>query len=173
MNELTTLFAAAAALAGILTSICIWSPRRASAKIAAILTATAFLPAVYVGFLHLLSMPKPVELEWWHARAAEATVLASSMQEDEGIYLWLQLEQASEPRAYVLPWNRALAEQLQAARREAERNESALRMRLPFEASEDELEPKFYAAPQPAPPAKPDEGGEGPAIYAPDDGRAA
>jgi hypothetical protein len=165
MTELTTLFAVNAALAGILATICIWSPRRAMAKIAAILTATAFLPAVYVGLLHLLSMPKPVGLEWWHAHVEEATVLASTMREDEGIYLWLQLDQAPEPRAYVLPWSRDLAEQLQAARREAESSRSALRMRLPFEASEEDLDPKFYAAPQPALPAKPDEDWEGPASF--------
>lgn len=157
MNELITLFAANAALAGLLATICIWSPRRALTKAFAIALAAGFLPAIYVGFLHLLSMPKPVSFEWWHARADEATILASTMREDEGIYLWLQLDGAPEPRAYVLPWSRNLAEQLQAAEREAERNQSELRMRLPFEPSLDPDAPKFYATPQPRLPEKADE----------------
>lgn len=113
-----------------------------------------FLPAAYAGFLHLLSMPKPVGLEWWHASADEATVLASTLREGDGIYLWLHLNEAPEPRAYVLPWSRDLAEQLQSARREAEENDSQLQMRLPFEPSLDDGEPKFYALPQPALPPK-------------------
>ena len=102
----------------------------------------------------LLSKPKPVDLEWWMGEAEEATVLSSSIQEGEGIFLWLQLAEAVEPRAYVLPWNRNLAEQLQEATEEAERQEGRLRMRLPFEESLDDLDPKFYAMPQPAPPPK-------------------
>ena len=167
MNELITLFAANAGLAGVLATICIWSPRRARTKAAAIGTAACFLPAIYIGFLHLMSMPKPVGLEWWHARAAEATVLGSTMREDEGIYLWLQLEDAPEPRSYVLPWSRDLAEQLQAALREAERSQSSLKMRLPFERSLDPDQPKFYAMPQPALPGKPARPEEEPMMYDP------
>ena len=171
MNELIVLFAGNAALAGLLATICIWSPRGTLAKTSAIALAACFLPAIYVGFLHLMSMPKPIKLEWWHARANEATILASTMREDEGIYLWLQLDEAPEPRSYVLPWSRDLAEQLQAARREAERRESDLRMRLPFEPSLDPDEPKFYATPQPALPAKPP-AGDDPLIYDPKEGQA-
>lgn len=173
MIEVTTLFAANVALAGTLATISIWSPRRTAAKVAALVAAIAFLPAAYAGFVHLLSMPKPVGLEWWHAHAEEATVIASTMEENRGIYLWLQLDRAREPRAYVLPWSRDLAEQLQAARREAERHQSPLRMRLPFEHSEDDLDPKFYAAPQAAPPAKPADDPEEPAFFDPHTGRAA
>ena len=48
--------------------------------------AMLFLPTVYAGLSRLLSMPKPVQLEWWHAHAEEATVLASSFREEEAIY---------------------------------------------------------------------------------------
>jgi hypothetical protein len=154
MTELTYLFAALAGLAGVMTSISIWAPRRLALKRGALGTAGLFLPAAYLGFLHLLSMPKPVALEWWHATADEATVLGATIQEGEGIYLWLQLAAAPEPRAYVLPWSRETAEQLQAARREAEANETPLQMRLPFEPSLDDRAPKFYALPQPALPPK-------------------
>jgi hypothetical protein len=86
--------------------------------------------------------------------AAEAEVLASRLVEDQGIYLWLQLVDVAEPRAYVLPWDRTSAEQLQQALREAEQKGSGVQMRLPFEPSLEDLEPKFYALPQPALPPK-------------------
>jgi hypothetical protein len=101
----------------------------------------------------LLSRPKPVDLEWW-LHAEEATVLGSQIQENQGIHLWLQLPDVAEPRAYVLPWNRDTAERLQQARRAAEQQGGDVRMRLPFEASQDDREPQFYAAPQPALPPK-------------------
>ena len=49
---------------------------------------------------------------------------------------------------------RDLAEQLQAAQREANENQTQVQMRLPFERSEDDQKPKFYAMPQPAQPPK-------------------
>ena len=154
MTELTYLFGAVALLAGALASITIWAPRRLAIKVLALGGITLFLPLAYAGFAQLLALPKPVALEWWQANAEEATVLAASMREDEAIYLWLQLKNVPEPRAYTLPWHRELAEQLQAAQREAEESQTQVQMRLPFENSLDELEPKFYAMPQPQLPPK-------------------
>jgi hypothetical protein len=154
MTELTQLFAVVAVLTGVITSFSVWAPRRLWLKAAAFGVALLFLPAAYVGLSRLLSMPKPVQLEWWHTHAEEASVLASSFREDEAIYLWLQLGDLPEPRAYALPWSRDLAEQLQAAEREAAENQTQVQMRLPFERSEDDQEPKFYAMPQPAQPPK-------------------
>jgi len=154
MTELTYLFALVAVLAGLVASISIWAPRRLWIKLCAVASAALFMPAAYVALMQLLSMPKPVTYEWWHGQADEATVLASNLQEEQGIYLWLQLPDVPEPRAYVLPWNRDLAEQLQAALREAEEQRSGVQMRLPFEPSLDDREPKFYALPQPALPSK-------------------
>jgi hypothetical protein len=171
MSELTYVFGAVAVLAGAITSISIWAPRRLWVKLGALGGAALFLPAVYAGFAHLLSMPKPVVMEWWHAQAPEATVLGSSIREGEAIFVWLQLNQVPEPRAFALPWSRDLAEQLQAAQREAEQNQSHVQMRLPFESSLDDREPKFYAMPQPQLPPK-DLGGPPAQVYsrtAPDD----
>lgn len=154
MTELTQLFAVIAVLTGLVTSFSVWAPRRLWFKLAAFAVALLFLPTAYAGLSRLLSMPKPVELEWWHARAEEATVLASTFREGEAIYLWLQLHDNAEPRAYSLPWSRDLAEQLQAAQREASENQTQVQMRLPFEHSLDGQEPKFYAMPQPQLPPK-------------------
>jgi hypothetical protein len=154
MTELTYLFGVVAVLAGALASISVWAPRRLGMKLLAVAGVALFLPAVYAGFSQLLALPKPVALEWWQANAEEATVLAASLREDEAIYLWLQLRGIDEPRAYALPWHRDLAEQLQAAQREAEESQTQVQMRLPFEDSLDDREPKFYATPQPQLPAK-------------------
>lgn len=154
MTELSYLFMTTAVLAGLLTMISVWSRHRSWIRAGAITIAALFLPLAYASYASLLSKPKPVALEWWLEEADEATVLSSSIKEDVGIFLWLQLADVSEPRAYVLPWSRDLAEQLQEAAREAEEQNGELQMRLPFEPSLDELEPKFYAMPQPALPPK-------------------
>ena len=154
MTELTQLFAVIAVLTGLVTSFSVWAPRRLWFKLAAFAVALLFLPTAYAGLSRLLSMPKPVVLYWWLARAEVATVLASTFREGEAIYLWLQLHDSAEPRAYSLPWSRDLAEQLQAAQREASENQTQVQMRLPFEHSLDGQEPKFYAMPQPQLPPK-------------------
>jgi hypothetical protein len=154
MMQLTQLFILATLLAGMLALISIWSPRRLPVKLGALSTALLLIPVTYAAFASLLSRPKPVDLEWGLAAAEEATVLGSRAEEDQGIYLWLQLPESEEPRAYVIPWDRDTAEQLQEAQREAEQNQSGVKMRMPFERSLDDREPKFYAMPQPALPPK-------------------
>ena len=154
MNALPPLFAVVVLLAAALASLSIWSPRRLPVKIGAVALACAFMPAAYAAMVDLLSKPKPATQEWWLAHAEEATVLGSSVAEDRAIYLWLQLDGVPEPRAYVLPWSRQLAEELQQAAREAEEHQSAVRMRTPFEPTLDQREPRFYALPQPALPPK-------------------
>ncbi len=154
MNNLPYLFAVAVLLAGGLASIAIWAPRRLAPKAGALACAALFMPVGYAGFSDLLSRPKPVALEWWLAHAQEATVLGSQMREGTSLYLWLQVDGESEPRAYRLPWDQRTAQQLQAALDEAERNGTQARMRLPFEPTLDAREPKFYAPPQQALPPK-------------------
>ena len=83
------------------------------------------------------------------AGPAEATVVGSSFDESRAIYVWLQLDGVPEPRAYALPWDKRVAEQLQTAARAAAERQSAVRMRLPFESTLDDREPRFYALPQP------------------------
>ncbi len=155
MTQLSQLFTATIALVGLLTLISLWTPRRLAVKGAALATGVLLLPLSYASLADLLSRPKPIDLEWWRTHAEEATVLGSQLHEGEGIYLWLQLPGVAEPRGYVLPWNRTTAEQLQKAEQEAQQQGGgSVRMRLPFESSLDDREPKFYALPQPAPPPK-------------------
>lgn len=160
MDNLLLLFSVAGLLAAILGFIAVWSPRRAWLKIAALAAVTAFLPAAYGGFAHLLSRPKPVDIEWAHRAMPEATVLGQRMEEDVAIYLWLALDGVPEPRSYVLPWNQEMAKQLHEATRAAERQGSGVRMKLPFQASLEERERRFYVAPQEARPPKSAPGGD-------------
>jgi hypothetical protein len=159
MASLPMLFAAAAMLAAFLGSIAVWSPRRLPAKVGALVVAGLFLPLAYAGLTDLMSRPKPVSMEWWLAHTREATVLAAVPEEGRRIFLWLALEGADEPRAYVMPWTREAAQQLQDAQEQAAEEGGEVRMQMPFERSLENRQRMFYAEPQPAPPAKPDEGG--------------
>ena len=154
MNDRTPLFAVTAFLAAALAMICIWSPRRLPLKAGALALAFALMGTAYGAMLDLLSRPKPAGFEWFLAKVGEATVLGSATVEDEAIYVWLQLDGIVEPRAYRLPWDKRAAEQLQQAARAAAEQQTALRMRLPFEKSLDDRAPRFYALPQPALPPK-------------------
>ena len=154
MSTLLPLFAVTILLAAALATLSLWAPRRLAAKLLALLLAMGFMPMAYAAMAELLSKPKPATIEWALAGAGEATVLGSLAREDEAIYLWLQLADVPEPRAYMLPWSRKLAEQLQEAQRQAAERGSGLRMRLPFEPTLDDREPRFYAMPQPALPPK-------------------
>lgn len=154
MSDIPGLFLAVVLLLCVLATHSIWAPTRMRVKLSALATTLLFMPLAYAAMLHLLSKPKPVHLEWWQAHAEEATVLGSSLREGQGIYLWLQMVDLLEPRSYVLPWSQELAQQLQEALRQAEENGTAVQMRLPFEPSLDNREPKFYALPQPAFPPK-------------------
>jgi hypothetical protein len=168
MTDLTPLFALTALLAAALATICVWSHRRLPLKAGALALAFALMGTAYAAMLDLLSKPKPASFEWFLAKAGEATVLGSSTVEDEAIFVWLQLDGADEPRAYRLPWDKRTAEQLQEAARSAAEQQTALRMRMPFEKSLDDREPRFYALPQPALPPK--DGSDSPPIRVPTPG---
>lgn len=125
-------------------------------------SATLFLvliAVVYGGSIELLSRPKPLRLELWQ-QADKAKVLSATMREGEAIYVWLQFPGADEPRAYTLPWDMKMAQQLQNAMQEGQANGADVNMSKPFEAGLDDREPKFYATPQQALPDKNYSGGD-------------
>lgn len=112
----------------------------------------ALIAIVYGGGLELAGWPKPLRLEWRDAAAAQ--VLSAVPVEGESIYVWLRLPGSREPRAYALPWSVDMAQQLQTAMNDAEEKGTAVQMTMPSEGGLDDREPKFYAMPQPALPAK-------------------
>jgi hypothetical protein len=165
VTDVPQYFALVALLAAGLASIAIWSPRRLLVRVGAVALATLFLPTAWAAMSDLMSRPKPIDFEWWHQAEGEATVLSSQLREGDGVYLWLQISGAVEPRSYRLPWDRKLAEELEKARAEAEKNGTPMKMRMPFERTYDKRDRKFYAMPQPALPDKPSRKGEEPAFY--------
>ncbi len=123
-------------------------------------SATIFLVligVVYGGSIELLSRPKPLRLEW--REATEAKVIGATMREGEAIYVWLEVPGADMPRAYALPWDLQMAQQLQEAMQEGQATGSDVQMSMPFDPGLDDRDPKFYAAPQQALPDKNYSGG--------------
>ena len=157
MAQLLYLFIGVVVFVTTLAAITVWSPRRLSVKVGALALSALLMASSYGGFLELLGRPKPAALEWL-AQAEEATVVGVRMREGEAIYLWLELETPSEPRAYVIPWSQKQAEQLQGAMREVDSKGGEVRMRGPFSNRAPTDDPRFYAEPQAAPPPKPTTG---------------
>lgn len=160
MQQATLFFAAAVLVAGALATIAIWAPRRLIVRLAALAAAAAFMPLAYAAVTELLSRPKPVSFEWAQRAAEQGRLLGAKIVENEAIYVFLDLPGLSEPRAYVLPWRRELAEELQGAQKQAEEQRGGgVLVDRPFdkeryESSLDEREPMFHAAPPPALPDK-------------------
>ncbi|MCS6877623.1 MAG: hypothetical protein NZP72_04915 [Geminicoccaceae bacterium] len=154
MNPSAFFFAAFAATVAALAWIAVWAPRRPAPKLAALAFAGFSLLLGYLALAELTGRPKSVRDEWLRARTEEARVLAFDLVEGEAIYLWLRLPDLDEPRAYRLPWSLPLARELQRAARAAERQGTGLAMRLPFEPSLEDREPKVYPLPQPPAPPK-------------------
>lgn len=159
MDRAAALYVLLVLLAGALASIAIWSPRRLWPKLGALAASAAFMPVAYASVAELLSRPKPVSLEWAQRAAPQARVLGAKAMEGEAIYVFLELPETREPRAYRLPWRRDLAEQLQGAQRQAEQHGGGVVMELPFDgkhydSSLDEREPVFHAPPPEALPDK-------------------
>ncbi len=154
MTQLLVLFVGIVVFVTALAGITVWSPQRLSVKVGALVLSMFLMASSYGGFLELMGRPKPASLEWI-IQAEEATVVGVRMREGEAIYLWLEMEAASEPRSYVIPWSEQEARQLQEAMQEAESEGGEVRMRGPFTKRPQTDRPMFYAQPQATPPAKP------------------
>ena len=64
MDIIYYVFAAAIAIAALLSSIAIWAPRDTRVKVLALAVMTLFMPLAYVQLTGLLSRPKPMEFAW-------------------------------------------------------------------------------------------------------------
>jgi hypothetical protein len=117
----------------------------------------AVLGIVFFGYSDMLGRPKSTQMELLRGGTEEARVLGAYFQEGNGIFLWLQLPSAEEPRYYRLPWDGKTAEAIQdAIQQNTARHGAGVAMRLPFENGFGKKEePKFYPMPQPKLPDKP------------------
>lgn len=128
-----------------------WRPRAVLVGLLAIVMVTAF-----VGTADLMGRPRPTRIEVLNA-TPDARVLYARLRAPTDILLLLEMPEMAEPRYYTLAWDQKLADQLRQALSKAEREGNGeVRMRSPFEPSWDDREPRFYHAPQPAPPPKGD-----------------
>ncbi len=158
MVELPVLYVIFVSVSAALAIVAVWSRRRLIVRAGAVGILVLSVAISYAAFSDLLSRPKPALLEFAYDDVEQATVLAAALREGRGIYLWLRLPGVDEPRYYIMPWRQSVAEELQEAMRQAERNRSALMLRLPFEKSMEQRDaPRFYALPQPRLPDKPSE----------------
>jgi len=155
MTLVPLFYTAMVALAGAIAAVALWARVRRTLKVVVLALTAAWLVVAYGALAELLSRPKPVSLEFARTQAAEADVLAGRIVEDEAIYVWLGFGDLVEPRAYRLPFDRETAEQLRKALEESREQGGGVKMRLPFEPSLDDQEPRFYAPPQPRLPLKP------------------
>jgi len=116
------------------------------------------LGLLFFGYSDMLGRPKSTQMEILHRGADEARVLGAYFKEGDGVFLWLQLPDATEPRYYKLPWDAKVAQAIQKAiDQNAARHGGGVAMKLPFERSWSAEGPKFYPLPQPKLPDKPDE----------------
>jgi hypothetical protein len=114
------------------------------------------LGLLFFGYSDMLGRPKATQLEVLHRGADEARVLGSYFKEGDGVFLWLQLPDAAEPRYYKLPWDAKVAAAIQKAiEQNAQQHGGGVAMKLPFEHSWSAEKPKFYPLPQPKLPEKP------------------
>ncbi len=154
MDQFMLLYGALVLVAAGLAGITLWGARSFLPQASALGLAGLLMFAGYVGLMDVLGRPKPVTVEWSLAQMEEATVVAARLHEGEAIYLWLEMEEPPEPRAYVLPWNLEDAKELSQALREGEEQGTAVRMRAESEPTAANDQPLFYAEPQTALPAK-------------------
>lgn len=124
------------------------------------------LCGLFFGYSDMLGRPKATQLEVLRGATGEARILGSYMKEGEGIYLWLLIADASEPRYYKLPWSDKVAKSLQqAVEKNAEQKGPGVAMRMPFESDDRSNEdPRFYPLPQPKLADKPANSQQGPTI---------
>jgi len=160
MLDLALFILPSTAIAVFLTSVALRAPRRISVKILCIAGLAGFVPLTTSGFSELMGRPKPIALQHPAISGKDVTVIASTVEEDTRIWLWVVREGRAEPRAYALPWSTEAAKQLREAQTQGEREGAKVKMRLTAANNETEEveEPMFYVAPQMPPPPKTDAG---------------
>lgn len=132
MDLIYYVFAAMLLIAGALGALAVWAPRRTWVRFAAVGVVMLFIPIAYVQLVELLSKPKPMEFAWFERNRSQAMVLGIDFDEGKSIFLWLRLQDETEPRYFVIPWSLPLAERLQEGLEDAVKKNSILVIKNPF-----------------------------------------
>ena len=142
---LTVLLAMAIAL------LVVWSRRDVIVRWFGVVLGIAIIGTAYFGYVSLLSLPKPMHLEWYNTQK-EARILGVKIAEGKAVYLLLDMP--NEPRYFMLPWSK---ETEKTARDIMRGLEEARRKGVPLMFNfEESLEnnPKAYPMPMPKLPDK-------------------
>ena len=132
MDIIFYLFCGLVALLVALASIAIWSPRAPWIRFTAVALAICAIPLAYFVFAGLLSKPKPRSFAWFEKQTKQAELLGASFAEGKAIYIWLRLDNAAEPRYFVLPWRKKLAQKLEEAMEAATKTRAGILIIKPF-----------------------------------------
>jgi len=154
IDLLTVLYAVTIAATLGLCLIAVGARQGVALRAGGLVLAVVIFLTGYAAFSELLGRVKPASLEWARRAVPEATVLAHQMQENTAIYLWVLLDDESEPRSYVLPWDEDQARQLHEASTRAKSKGTRVRMRGPFNKRNSDKRRVFHAEPQPRLPPK-------------------
>lgn len=154
METLTLLSFGLVVIVVLLSVLITWAPRKFWVKVVGFMTILAFLVFGFTSMAELLGLPKPIKLEWFKKSTPEAKVLWAKIVEGKEILLLLEVPKKPKPEYYTMPYDFEFAKQLQKALEEGKKHGTVPRVRLPFEWSWENREPKFYALPQPALPPK-------------------
>jgi len=95
---------------------------------------------------YLLSLPKPTSKEWIHRDIDSIEIISTYFLPNIGIYLWVQLPSADEPRYYVLEWDMETAQKLQEAGDEKRENggNGKIIMKKPFSDGSTGIDDRMY-----------------------------
>ncbi len=118
---------------GLLLTIIIHAKIKLLIKYAGVFIGVALLIISFFGVLDVLGLCKPTSVEWRRRHTKEATVLASKIEEEVAIYLWLEIPGELEPLNYKIPWDMKKAIQLQKAVEKVKKRGGSVKMKLPFE----------------------------------------
>lgn len=143
MSIITAVYFLIVLAVAVLATVAVWSRRETWVRLATVLFFLGMIPALAAGGASVLGLGKPVDLEFF-AEDRDYQVLGSKMIIGEGIYLYL--DTPGQPRAYALPWDQKLADQLQDAINEG----GPVGVRGLFDGTpfDDGLPPVFWALPQ-------------------------
>ena len=95
-----------------------WSRRDTRIRHILVAAFVAALPLLAVGGTEVLGWHKPYGLAW--RLSEKAVVIGHKLMRGEAIYIYLDTGEG-EPRAIFLPWDDAVAEELQESKRESKR----------------------------------------------------
>ena len=153
MNLLTFVFAIVVLAASALASLAVWSSRGPRPKAAALAISAVLMVSVFIGLIELMGVPKPARLDITDSATRDAKVLATSVREGEVVYVWLQPNDSSAPRAYAMPWEDQKVRQLFRAIEAAKDSGTEVRVRSGLSLRAGHEDAPFYVVPQsPLPP---------------------